>query len=318
MAPRAPRTPRSRCPARGPAGRGGRRARRASRAGPAPPAPAAGRPRAPAGCRRANRRSAGCGLAVMVSPTGIAFGPIVLPASDSAGGEEQRRELPDDPPVGLLRERAEQIVGGHPGLQVHDRDLPPERDLRGDRRRHPAAVDHHGRRVEVDQQLVEAGHQHRAAMAAGCGAGGSRSSTVTSAGTPSASKASCTVIGSGPVATVMARMRSASANAVATGASRATSGRLPAMSRTSWSWSGSGSDARAVELGHAGVLPAGGAGLTGSMECEPGIDQASRGQLNCRFRKGENHSDGRTPRGLSMTESEMLGCDRVTADVVQW
>jgi hypothetical protein len=43
---------------------------------------------------------------------------------------------------------------------VHDRDLPPERDLRGDRRSHPAAVDHDRGRVEVDQQPVEPGHQH--------------------------------------------------------------------------------------------------------------------------------------------------------------
>jgi hypothetical protein len=73
--------------------------------------------------------------------------------------EEQRRELSDDAPVGLLRERAQQVVGGHPTLEVHHRDLPPERDLRGHRRGHPAPVDHHGRRVEVDEHLVEACHE---------------------------------------------------------------------------------------------------------------------------------------------------------------
>ena len=65
------------------------------------------------------------------------------------------------------------------------------------------------------------------------GSNGSRTSWVTSAGTPSASKASWTAIGSGPVATVSARMRSTSLNAVATGASRATSGLLPATRSTS-------------------------------------------------------------------------------------
>jgi hypothetical protein len=73
--------------------------------------------------------------------------------------EEQRRELADDAAVGLLRERAQQVVGGHPALQVHHGDLPPERDLCGHRRGHPAAVDHHGRRVEIDEHLVEARHE---------------------------------------------------------------------------------------------------------------------------------------------------------------
>ena len=58
---------------------------------------------------------------------------------------------------------------------------------------------------------------------------------MTSTGTPSASYASCTAIGSQPVATVTARIRPTDSNARATGARRATSGRLPATSRMSWS-----------------------------------------------------------------------------------
>ena len=93
---------------------------------------------------------------------GDRVGPDRAAERGAAGGEEQGGELADDPPVGLLRERAEQVVARHPRLQVDDRDLPPERDLRRDRGGHPAAVNHDRRRVEVDQQLVEARHEHRA------------------------------------------------------------------------------------------------------------------------------------------------------------
>ena len=78
----------------------------------------------------------------------------------AARGEEQRRQLADDPPVGLLRERAEQVVRRDPGLQVHHRDLPPEGDLCGDDRGHPPAVHHDRGRVEIHEQVVEPGEQH--------------------------------------------------------------------------------------------------------------------------------------------------------------
>ena len=91
---------------------------------------------------------------------GDRVGPDRAAERRAAGREEQRGQLADDPAVRLLGERAEQVVGRDPGLQVDHRDLPPEGDLGGDDGGHPPAVHHDRRGVEVDEQVVEPGHQH--------------------------------------------------------------------------------------------------------------------------------------------------------------
>jgi hypothetical protein len=66
--------------------------------------------------RPAKRRSDGSGFAAIVVADRDRVRPIKLP-SCAARGEEQRRQLADDAPVGLLREGAEQVVRRDPACR---------------------------------------------------------------------------------------------------------------------------------------------------------------------------------------------------------
>jgi hypothetical protein len=101
-------------------------------------------------------------LAAIVSPTGIALGPIGLPSAAPPVVRNSEASWPMMRRLASCGNGQSRSSLAHPRLQVHDRDLAPERHLRGHRGRHPAAVDHHRGGIEVDEQLVDAGHEHRA------------------------------------------------------------------------------------------------------------------------------------------------------------
>ena len=232
---RAGRRRRVRCPARGPADPGGSRGRRESRDGPGPPGPAASRVPGPARTSPAKRRSDGLG----VRGHGVADRDRVRPdratQRGAARGEEQRRELADRPagwpPAGTGRAgrpSRPRPAGAPPGSAARTRPA----------RRRPRVIPPPCTMIAEGSRSTSRSSSRvssTAATLAGFGPSGSRSSTVTSTGTPSASYASWTAIGSQPVAMVTARMRPTDSNARATGARRTTSGRLPATSRMSWS-----------------------------------------------------------------------------------
>ncbi len=110
---------------------------------------------------RANWRSAGCGFAYIVSPTRISFGPVGGLSPELAVVRKSEASWPMMRRLASCGNGQSRSSVPTPGLQVHDGDLPPERHLRRDCRGHPAAVDHHGRRVEVHEQLVEPAHEDR-------------------------------------------------------------------------------------------------------------------------------------------------------------